>query len=56
VLSYAADAVLAAHHLPKLFAHLATAPARLHVHNLARKRSLKAESTREKQDGKSGDT
>jgi hypothetical protein len=36
----AADAVPIGHHLPKLFAHLVTALARLHVQNLARRSSL----------------
>ena len=35
VLAAAADAVLVAHHLPKLGAHLVTALARLYMHNLA---------------------
>jgi hypothetical protein len=35
-------------HLLKLGAHLATALARLHVHNLARRSSLEAGSTRGK--------
>jgi hypothetical protein len=47
VLAVAADAVLVAQHLLKLGAHLATSLARLHVHNLARKSSLEAGSTRE---------
>ena len=46
VLAAAADAVLVAHHLPKLGAHLVTALANLHVRNLARGKSLKAGSTR----------
>jgi hypothetical protein len=37
VLAAAADAVLVAHHPPKLFAHLVTALARLHVCNLAQR-------------------
>ena len=48
----AADAVLVAKHLLKLGAHLVTALARLHVHNLARRSSLKAGSKREKGGGK----
>jgi hypothetical protein len=40
--------VFVAHHLPKLCAHLVTALARLHVHNLARRSSLEAGSKREK--------
>jgi hypothetical protein len=40
--------VLVAQHLLKLGAHLVTALARLHVHNLARRSSLEAGSTREK--------
>jgi hypothetical protein len=40
--------VLAAQHLLKLGTHLVTAPARLHVENLARRSSLEAGSTREK--------
>jgi hypothetical protein len=47
----AADAVLVAHHLPKLGAHLVTALARLHVHNLARRSGLEAGMTREKKGG-----
>jgi hypothetical protein len=50
-LGVAADAVLIAQHLLKLFAHLATALARLHVHNLARRSSLEAGSTHEKKGG-----
>jgi hypothetical protein len=34
VLAVAADVEVAAHNLPKLGAHLVTAQARLHVHNL----------------------
>jgi hypothetical protein len=51
VLAAATDAVLVAQHLLKLGAHLVTAPARLHVHNLARKRSLDAGSKRDKKGG-----
>ena len=40
VLAVAADAVLVAQHLLKLGAHQVTSLARLHVRNLARKRSL----------------
>jgi hypothetical protein len=36
VLAVAADAVLVAHHLPKLGAHLVAALARLHLKKLAR--------------------
>ena len=43
-------------HLQKLGAHLVTALARLHVHNLARKSSLEAGSTREERARKSGET
>ena len=46
VLAVAADAFLVAHHSPILGAHLVTALARLNVHNLARRRCLKAGSTR----------
>jgi len=46
VLAVAADVVLVAQHLLKIRAHLATALARLHVQNLARRRSLEAGSTR----------
>jgi hypothetical protein len=42
----AVDAVLVAQHLLKLGAHLATALARLHVRNLARRRGLEAGSAR----------
>jgi hypothetical protein len=51
VLAVAADAVLVAKHLLKLGAHLVTSLARLHVHSLARRSSLKAGSTREKKGG-----
>jgi hypothetical protein len=43
--------VLFANHLPKLGAHLATALARLRVHNLARRSSLEAESSQKKKGG-----
>ena len=46
VLATAAGAVLVAHYLRKLGAHLVTALARLHVHNLAQRSSLEAGSTR----------
>jgi hypothetical protein len=39
--------LLVAQHLPKLGAHLVTALTRMHVHNLALRSSLEAESTRE---------
>jgi hypothetical protein len=55
-LAAAADAVPVAHHLPKLGAHLVTALARLHVHDLARRNSLEAGSTREKRAERSGET
>jgi len=48
VLAAAADAVLVAHHLPKLGAHLVTALAYLHVRYSARRNSLEADSTQEK--------
>jgi hypothetical protein len=48
VLAAAADAVLVAHRLPKLGAHLVTALARLYVGSLARRSSLEAGSTRDK--------
>jgi hypothetical protein len=51
VLAVAADAVLVAHHLPKIGAHLAIALARLHVKNLARRSSLEAGCTRKKKSG-----
>jgi hypothetical protein len=51
VLAAAADAVLAAHSLPKLGTHLTTALARLHVQNLARRSGLEAGSTRKKKGG-----
>jgi hypothetical protein len=47
VLAAAADAVLIEPHLLKLGVHLATALARLHVHNTTRKSSLEVRSTRE---------
>jgi hypothetical protein len=56
VLAIAAGAVLVAHHLPKLGVHLVTALARLHVHYLARKKSLKAGSMRKKKARKRGKT
>ena len=56
VLAVAADAVLATHNLPKLNAYLVTALARLHVLNLARRRSLEAGSTRDKKDERRGET
>jgi hypothetical protein len=52
VLAADADAVLVAHNLLKLFTHLVTALARLHVHNLTRRSSLEAGRTREKKGGK----
>jgi hypothetical protein len=51
VFAAAADAVLVAHHLLKLAAHLATALARLHVRNLARRYILEAGNTRAKKSG-----
>jgi hypothetical protein len=45
VLAAAANAVLVAQNLLKLGAHLATALARLHVHNLTRRSSLEVGST-----------
>ena len=51
VLAVAADVVLVAQYLLKLDAHLVTALARLHVHNLARRSSLEAGSTQEKKGG-----
>jgi hypothetical protein len=51
VLAVAADAVLAAQHLLKVGAHLVTSLARLHVHNLARRSSLEAGSTRKEKGG-----
>jgi type IV secretory pathway TrbF-like protein len=47
----AADAVLVAKHLLKVCAHLVTALARLHVHNLARRRRLEAGGMRKKKGG-----
>jgi hypothetical protein len=43
--------VLVVHQIPKFFAHLVTALARLHVQNLARRSSLEAGSTRDKKGG-----
>jgi hypothetical protein len=54
VLTVAANTVLVAQHLLKLGAHLTTALARLQVHNLARRSSLKVGSTREKKGAESG--
>jgi hypothetical protein len=51
VLAVAADAVLVAHLLLKLGAHLVTALACLHVRDLVQRSSLEAGSTREKKDG-----
>jgi hypothetical protein len=51
VLTVAADTVLVAKHLLKLDAQSVTALACLHVHNLTRRRSLEAESKREKKGG-----
>jgi hypothetical protein len=51
VIAVAADAVLVSQNLLKLGAHLVTALARLHVHNLARRSSLEAGSKREKKGG-----
>jgi hypothetical protein len=48
ILAVAANAVVVAQHLLKLGAHLVTALARLHVHNLTRRSSLEAGSKREK--------
>jgi hypothetical protein len=50
--------VLVAPHLLKIGAHLATALARLHVHNLSREAAgnLEAGGTREKRAGRSGET
>jgi len=45
VLAAAADAVLAAHHLPKLGDHLVTALAHLHVSGLEQRSILEAGST-----------
>jgi hypothetical protein len=53
VTTVAANAVLVAQHLLKLGAHLTTALARLQVHNLARRSSLKVRSTREKKGAES---
>jgi hypothetical protein len=52
VLAVAAVAILVAKHLLKLGAHLVSALARLHVHNLTqKKRSMEAGSKREKKGG-----
>jgi hypothetical protein len=51
VLAVAAEAVLVAQHLLTLGAHLVASLARLNVHNLARRNSLEARSTREKKGG-----
>jgi hypothetical protein len=51
VLAVAADAVLVAHHLVKISAHLTTALARLHVHNFAQRSRLKAGSKWKKKGG-----
>jgi hypothetical protein len=55
VFAVATDAVLVAHHLPKLCSHLLTALACLYARNLARRNGLEAESTRKKKTGKSGE-
>jgi hypothetical protein len=54
VLAAAANAVLVAQHLLKLGAHLFTALARLHVHNVTRRSSLEVGSSREKKARRSG--
>ena len=54
VLAAAANAVLVAQDLLKFGAHLVTALARLHVHNLTRRSSLEVGSTREKKGAGSG--
>jgi hypothetical protein len=51
LLGAAADAVLVAHHLLRLGAHLVTALAHLRVRILARRNSLEAGSTRRKRAG-----
>jgi hypothetical protein len=51
LLAAAADAVLVAHHLPRLGAHLAIALAHLRVLNLTRRSSLEVGNTREKKAG-----
>jgi hypothetical protein len=51
VLAVAAVAVLVAQHLLKLCAHLVTALARLHVHNLTRKSSLEIARARASRTG-----
>ena len=53
VLAVAPDAVFVAQHLLNCGAHMVTAPARQYMNNLARRSSLKAGSTREKE-GKGG--
>jgi len=53
VLAFAADAVLVAHQLPELCAHLATALARLNVYNRS---GLEAGSKREKDGRRSRET
>jgi hypothetical protein len=56
VLAVAADAVLVAHHLPKLDAHLVTGLFSLNVRYLARRSRLEAGSVREKMGEMSGET
>ena len=56
VLAVAADAVFVAKHLLKAGAHLVTALARLHVHNLARRNSLEAGARGSSRAGRSGET
>jgi hypothetical protein len=51
ILAVAADAVLVAQHLLKLGAHLVTALARYHAHNLTRRNSLEAGSKRGEKGG-----
>jgi hypothetical protein len=51
VLAVAADDMLFAQQPLKLGAHLVTSLAHLRVHNLARRNSLEARSTREKKGG-----
>jgi hypothetical protein len=52
VLAVATDSVLVTHHLQQLGADLVTALARLHVNNLAPRRSLEAKSTLETKGGR----
>jgi uncharacterized membrane protein len=56
VFAFAAYAVLVAQHLLKFGAHLVTALARLHVHNLARRKAWRWGVSEIKRAGRRGET